>query len=106
MSKYLGGPFTADFHGGYVFSGEGAARMMFAEVRGWGHLSHGPDPEKTQDVHLRFLVDALNEKAASAPTTGRTGSPGRIVYCVSCKQGCESLGAGGLCSLCRTKATR
>jgi hypothetical protein len=60
MSKYLKGPFRADFLGGYIFSGD----LMFAQVRGWGQLQYGKDPEKTQDQHLQFIVDALNEKAA------------------------------------------
>lgn len=60
MSKYTRGPFRADFRGGYVFSGD----LMFAQVRGWGQLQYEPDSEKTQDAHLQFMVDALNEKAA------------------------------------------
>ena len=64
-SKYLKGPFKADFHGGYVFSGP--ENFMFGQVRGWGDLQYKKDAEATQDAHLQFMVDALNEKANPAP---------------------------------------
>ncbi len=60
MSNPLHGPFTASH--GYVFSGPD--NFMFAQIRGWGRLQYGKDAEKTQDAHLQFLVDALNEKVA------------------------------------------
>lgn len=59
MSKHIKPPFTADFNGGYVRNGDG---FMFAQVRGWGQLQYEPDAEKTQDSHLQYMVDALNEK--------------------------------------------
>ncbi len=64
MSAHLKGPepFRADFNGGYVFKGE----LMFAQVRGWGQLQYGSNAEATQDEHLQFIVDALNEKLAKA----------------------------------------
>lgn len=62
MSKYIKQQFHADKLGGYVFSGSGPDQLMFAQIRGWGQLQYQPDPEKTQDAHLQFLVDALNEK--------------------------------------------
>lgn len=61
-SKFLEGPFRADFLGGYVFCGPD--NFMFAQVRGWGTLQYGKDAEAIQDSHLQFMVDALNEKAA------------------------------------------
>jgi hypothetical protein len=61
MSKHIKAPFRADFLGGYIFN---ADNLMFAQVRGWGQLSKEPEAEKTQDEHLQFIVDALNEKAA------------------------------------------
>ncbi len=68
MSKYLKGPFVADFNGGYIFSGTGGDRLMFAQVRGWGQLQYQKDGDKVQDKHLQFLVDALNEKASREET--------------------------------------
>lgn len=53
------GPFTADVNGGYI---RNAAGLMVAQVRGWGQLQYEADPEKTQDAHLQYIVDALNEK--------------------------------------------
>jgi hypothetical protein len=53
-------PFHADFNGGYVFDAEG---RMFAQIRGWGRMQYQPGAEETQDANLRWLVEALNEKA-------------------------------------------
>lgn len=61
MSKYLKGPFTADFRGGYIFNANGD---MFAEVRGWGRMLYDEGPEEIRAEHLQFMVDALNEKLA------------------------------------------
>ncbi len=65
MNKYAKAPFKADFNGGYIWNADG---FMFAQVRGWGHLSHSEPTEeaaaKAQDANLQFMVDALNEKAS------------------------------------------
>lgn len=58
-TKHIKGPFRADKMGGYIFN---ADNLMFAQVRGWGQLQYGPEPEKTQDAHLQYMCDALNEK--------------------------------------------
>lgn len=63
-NKYIKGPFKADFHGGYVFSGPD--NFMFAQVRGWGELGYQKEGEAIQDANLQFMVDALNEKASGA----------------------------------------
>lgn len=55
-------PFKADYRGGYVFN---ADNLMFAEIRGWGTLQRNKDGEKIQDYNLKFMVDAMNEKAAA-----------------------------------------
>lgn len=60
-TRHCKGPFRADFNGGYVFNKDG---LMFAQVRGWGRLQYEPNAEATQDAHLQFIVDALNEKVA------------------------------------------
>jgi hypothetical protein len=64
-SKFLKGPFKADFNGGYVFSGP--ENFMFGQVRGWGQLQYQKDAEAVQNSHLQFMVDALNEKANPSP---------------------------------------
>lgn len=60
LARCIKPPFKADYMGGYIFN---ADNFMFGEVRGWGALQYGPDAEKTQDYNLKFMVDALNEKA-------------------------------------------
>lgn len=62
-SKYVKGPFRGDPMGGYIFSGDGPDKLMFAQVRGWGQLQKLPNGAAVQDEHLQFIVDALNEKA-------------------------------------------
>lgn len=58
-SKHIKGPFKADFNGGYIFTADG---FHFADVRGWGRLQYEKEGEKTQDEHLQYMEDALNEK--------------------------------------------
>lgn len=60
-SKHIKAPFRADFMGGIVFNADG---FHFADVRGWGQLQYEKDAAKTQDEHLQYMVDALNEKWA------------------------------------------
>ena len=60
-SKHIKAPFVADFDGGIVFTADG---FHFADVRGWGALQYEKDGAKTQDEHLQYMVDALNEKYA------------------------------------------
>jgi hypothetical protein len=75
-NKYIKGPFKADFHGGYVFSGPD--NFMFAQVRGWGALQYKANAETVQDENLQFLVDALNEKAQGlSKTDGPVFNSGR-----------------------------
>ena len=63
MIDYKKGPFIADVNGGYIWSLADGTRKMFAQVRGWGWLQKLPNAEATQDAHLQFICDALNEKA-------------------------------------------
>src|SRR6267154_1535453 len=58
-SKHIKGRFRADFNGGIIFTADG---FHFADVRGWGQLQYEKDAEKTQDEHLQYMEDALNEK--------------------------------------------
>jgi len=57
VSKFLKGPFIADYRG-TVFDKD---RNVVIEVHGWDLM---PEEEKGKewDAHVRYVVDALNEK--------------------------------------------